>query len=314
MAKGRVGGAHSKIRGKVGGFIYQIKKDANGQLMQHVYSQSETREYSNTEPQISARMRMGMVHRMYRHLSPLIKESFIGLPKGTLQLQHFTKINYPLLTEDYNLPDNAPRSFDWIAKRNMAAPAGRWIIAQGVLPALSGFRLEYEENFDGMISLVWDDVLPNTTLRQLFTVMNINPGDLIYIFSYAREYYNPDDMDASKLANVNSIIDLIKIEVHGAEYLDKQISSINLDDVFKSDDKWYFNASYSRYYRTFDLLAMRPRSTKQYQVACIAPLTVRQSAGTIMWSTAQFQWGDGFYDERYPMHSPAEVYESWAAK
>ena len=116
MARSRLGGSRSKLRGACGSVIYQMRKGADGKTEQIVQARPEEREYSNTEAQIKARMIMGQIQRMFHILPRLIQTAFATIPMGALSLQHFSKLNRPLLVVDYETNFNVYGDFDWREK------------------------------------------------------------------------------------------------------------------------------------------------------------------------------------------------------
>ena len=131
MARGRLGGTKAKIRGKVGSEIYQLKRDPNGALIQSVYGQNPNPTYTNTKAQAKNRCIMGQVERMWHWLPQIIKDSFASVPRGALSFQRFSKLNYPLLREDFDTHFSENNVYSWVPKREMQAPAGTWLLTDG---------------------------------------------------------------------------------------------------------------------------------------------------------------------------------------
>lgn len=135
MARGRVGGTRSKVRGAVGSEIYTIGKDGEGRLTQIVSARPDSRAYSNTPAQAKNRCIMGMIHRMFHFLPDYIRQGYSGIPEGTLSFQHFAKINYNNLRKDFEEHFSGDNVFSWKKKHVLIPPAGPWILIQSDLPA-----------------------------------------------------------------------------------------------------------------------------------------------------------------------------------
>ena len=82
MARGRLGGTKSKIRGKVGSEVYQLKRDPNGTLLQSVYAMPESPTYSNSERQAKNRCIMGQIERMWHLLPDIIRQCYADVAAG----------------------------------------------------------------------------------------------------------------------------------------------------------------------------------------------------------------------------------------
>jgi len=302
MGRGRIGGTRSKIRGAVGAEIYQIRKNAEGKFSQIVQTRPESREYSNTPAQIRARMIMGQIQRMFHIIPDLIKSGFSDVPVGTLSLQHFAKLNAPLLKAQYDSLYSEYGDFDWRPKRDVTAPAGCWILTDGQLP---------EYNPDGVWTLMYNatdiDFTYNidvqlSTLGDLLQAMNLERGDRLYCIFFAKhgESYVPSiDINYWEVSNeFDDDFPLIECPDEGFFVYHGNLTQSNSPSLTHA---WY----------DFSLSAQD--ITPRMIMACIAFIKVHpMTDGSVLFSSSRFRW----YDDRpwrfFPMNTPEDVYESWS--
>lgn len=181
MARGRVGGTRSKVRGAVGSEIYTIGKNDDGRLTQIVSARPESRAYSNTPAQAKNRCIMGMIHRMFHFLPEYIQQGYTGIPAGTLSFQHFAKINYDNLRQDFENNFSGDNVFSWQKKRVFNPPAGPWILIQSDLPA---FRINGRISGDALGCMFDFDtygVSGHVTLGDALIQWGLKLNDLLHV-------------------------------------------------------------------------------------------------------------------------------------
>ena len=188
MARGRLGGTKAKIRGKVGSEIYQLKRDPNGTLVQSVYGQNPNPTYTNTEAQAKNRCIMGQIERMWHWLPKIIKDSFATIPRGALSFQRFSKLNYPLLREDFETHFSENNVYSWVPKREMQAPAGTWLLTDGTLPDVTWDNAVFSRGWNNGLEISWLKSFPNATYGDFLSNFEVQMGDRLILALYRRDY------------------------------------------------------------------------------------------------------------------------------
>lgn len=304
MGRQSIPGARSKVRGKVGGTIYQIRRDENGKQVQIEKAAEESRVNNNTPEQALARMTMGQVQRMFHALPQVIKDAYINTPRGTLSFQHFAKLNYPLLKADRINHWTEFGDFDWRNKRDMTPPAGKWILTDGNYPQMSWDYLEVSYVDNNNVNLRWVQVQPDWTLQKLLQKMNLEISDEVWVIYFIQT--QPDYVPAVEVSKfrINPRYHLTdKLEDIDLEYLFLQFEGpqctqlcVLWDDDELSWDMWAF-------------------TDEDYVVANAAWMRVNRDDGNVRFSSAQFQWlinpTNPLYGVWYHMLTPQIAYMSW---
>lgn len=301
MARGKLGGTKAKVRGQIGGEIYQVKRASDGTLMQSVYAKPESVEYSNTDAQAKARMIMGQIERMFKALPDVINDSYIKIPRGTLSFQHFSKINYPLLKDQVENHWDEIGDFDWRDKRDMTPPAGAWLLTDGTY-----HQMNYDSAYVSVTTyndfyLTWQGVQWDWQVKDLLELLNLSLDDYIWFFYYMK-----------KAPEWNPEIKVLKIrfnpDVHSNDYLE----DIDLEDLWVSDTP-------NRPSFGFDLdgegelrfIVNDFDRNVEYVVANGCLLILNANNGNTLFSTAQFEWLIARTQDVYPIKSPAQAFVSW---
>lgn len=302
MARGRVGGIRTKKRGAVGSTIYQIRHSSSGQLEQVLQSRPESREYSNTDAQIKARMIMGQIQRMFHVLPGIIKTGFYKIPRGTLSFQHFAKINRPLLEEDFDTNFDDYGDFDWRPKRDVTAPAGRWVLTEGSLPEVVPDNVSIVVNTPTDVQADFNVQSVNATYGALLDRMGINIGDSFYIVTFRKD-------SATQIPHVD-VHEFLALALHSRE--------TRLDDIPEGELFGYKGIADSYIvWGTSDNMVTFNLTYQDFEpacvIACFAFLIVRRySNGAVQFSSSRFRW----YGDRpwrwFQMFSPWMVYQTWA--
>lgn len=100
MAKARVGGTKSKIRGQVGDIVYQVKRNDDGTYTQYTYLKGQRTEEVLTPRLQAQRMCMAIVESMMRDLKPVARISFQWAKTKTASLNAFSSNNLRLVQRD----------------------------------------------------------------------------------------------------------------------------------------------------------------------------------------------------------------------
>lgn len=93
MARSSIGGASSMIRGAVGDYVYQIRKDLGSGATQVVLSYNRERKNPNTKYQCLARMQIALMERAMTVMLPVIQDSFQGVAAGVTSVNTFVSLN-----------------------------------------------------------------------------------------------------------------------------------------------------------------------------------------------------------------------------
>lgn len=301
MARGKLGGTKAKVRGQIGGDIYQVKRASDGTLMQSVYAKPESVEYSNTEAQAKARMIMGQIERMFKALPDVITDSYIKIPRGTLSFQHFSKINYPLLKDQVENHWNEIGDFDWRDKRDMTPPAGSWLLTDGTY-----HQMNYDSAYVSVTTyndfyLTWQGVQWDWQVKDLLELLNLSLDDYIWFFYYMK-----------KAPDWKPEIKVLKMRFNPEVLIDDVLDDIGVEDLWVSDtpDRPSFgfdldNQGELRFVvNDFD-------KNVEYVVANGCLLILNANNGNTLFSTAQFEWLIARNQDVYPIKSPAQAFVSW---
>ena len=302
MARSRLGGSRSKLRGACGSVIYQMRKGADGKTEQIVQARPEEREYSNTEAQIKARMIMGQIQRMFHILPQLIQTAFSTIPMGTLSLQHFAKLNRPLLAEDYETHYNVYGDFDWREKRDMTAPAGRWILTEGQMPEIIPDRVSIVANVPTDVEAAWSYLDASATYGDLLTQMGMVPGDRIYFLMFRKDK-----------ATMTPAIDVHYFQASTIYPLETLLEDVAEDELFAYSGNADGHNSANPNTRYFDFQITYQDFEPESVIACFAFILFHRDAnGYIKFSSSRFRW----YGDRpwrwFDMQTPWFAHRSWA--
>jgi hypothetical protein len=304
MGRQSIPGARSKVRGKVGDTVYQIRRDGNGKQVQIVKAAEESRADNNTREQALARMTMGQVQRMFHALPQVIKDAYESTPRGTLSFQHFCRLNYPLLKQDRINHWQEFGEFDWRRKRDMTPPAGKWILADGSYPKMNYDSVEVSVVTSNNVNMHWKGVQPTWTVAQMLQKMSLALTDEIWIIYFIQ--IHPDYVPAVEVAkfhfnprvHLSDIIEDVDLENLFQQFEGPECSQIfNLwDDGDLSWDMWAF-------------------SDAEYIVANAAFMRVNRDDGTCRFSSAQFEWlidpVNPKYGVWYKMLTPRIAFLTW---
>ena len=143
MARGRVGGTKSKLRGVVGDVIYQIAKNPYGDYDQKVIEYTREKLNNNTKWQALARMQIAMFQRCMSELTPIIKCSYQGVKTGVTSVNYFVSQNMKLV-QDFCIDhwkDGGGYSFPY--KGREYESFGQFLISTGSYQVPSQFSFSF---------------------------------------------------------------------------------------------------------------------------------------------------------------------------
>lgn len=302
MARKRIGGTKTKLKGKLGSLIFRCKRTEKGKLECSSYVAPLSRTNNNTSGQIKARMIMGQIERMFHILPNIIKDAWIDVERGTLSFQHFSKINYQLLQDDFNNHFDSGNVFDWRPKYLLSAPAGPWILSRGDLEALNYDSLKFVNNINNGVQVIVDIPDLNFTTRQLLDYMGLKCGDKLTFLLFRQD--EPYD---------SPYIQEVKFSVPRNLNLDEIVAESYSDEIIVPDDTEISTSYYHLRKRQFVVMFEDANSLLDYRCSCFAPLITRQSGDKFSFSDATFTWGDDANYVIYIKRSPADVYQTWQA-
>lgn len=158
MASGIVGGAHSKIKGQVGGTIYQIRRNPDGSYSQIEYAKGQQTS-SSTTPRLQAqRMCMAMVQSMMNQLKPIARISMQSGANKSKSLNAFSNNNVRLVANDCKANWYTGNQFVYPEKKpdysDVNDLGGAWLISSGTL----NFNIWDSEIFDNYPEVKFRDV------------------------------------------------------------------------------------------------------------------------------------------------------------
>lgn len=304
MGRQSIPGARSKVRGKVGDTVYQIRRDENGKQIQIAKAAEESRADNNTREQALARMTMGQVQRMFHALPQVIKDAYESTPRGTLSFQHFCKLNYPLLKQDRIDHWQEFGEFDWRRKRDMTPPAGKWILADGSYPKMTYDSIEVSYVDNNNVNMHWANVQGIWTMAQLLQKMTLSLTDEIWIIYFIQ----------AKPSNVPSV-EVAKFRFNPHIRLSDIVDDIDLENMFVQFEGPTCSQMFNLWEDgdlSWDMWAF---TDEDYVVANAAYMRVNRDDGNCRFSSAQFEWlinpVSPQYGVWYRMLTPRIAFLTW---
>lgn len=300
MGRSRIAGARGKVRGAVGGAIYQIAKNGNGTLQQIVYARNRERKNNNTPEQARARMIMGQIQRMFHILPNIIRGAFDTIPNGAQCFWHFAKLNYPLLQSDFDNNFEGYGNFDFRPKYDMTAPAGSWILTDGVLPEVVPDIVSSSQFVPEEIGFEFDMKSQSATYGDLLRRIGMQRGDTLYVLFYRKDNGadNPLIETCSFRAKNEVPGDTLLNDMTEDEYFDyKGVLDCHQNFTFTDN---HFNISIGDY--SIDT---------PVRLACIAFLIYRPTDGYPLFSSSQFRWFNSEWWRYYETRKISQAYQNW---
>lgn len=300
MARAKLGGCKTHLKGKLGDTIHRVVRSKTGKLISTSYAVPAARIDNNTDAQVKARMIMGQIERMFHVLPDIIKNAFINIDAGTLSFQHFARLNYPLLVTDYENHYDLNPNFDWRAKYDVTAPAGEWILSDGNLPSLNYDQLLFYQTTNNGVEVNVNNAGRCLTIGQLLDYMNLQEGDTLVFFLFRKEvtFEQPH---------------IFQVVYHVATSLDREClidDTLENDIIIPEDDTNSGSIVYNEDGH-FSIWWEDTWATTPYMCSCFAPLIIRQVKEKQLFSSATFSWGTEITALQYTRNAPNDVVESW---
>lgn len=289
------------LSGALGSNIYLVRRSAANKSEQIIQSRPESREYSNTDAQVKARMIMGQIQRMFHLIPDLIKTGFATIPMGTLSLQHFSKMNRPLLADDYDNHYYTYGAFDWQEKRSMVAPAGCWKLTEGQWPEINPDHVHVVANVPTDVEFSYDYTDHYATYGDLLEHMKLQRGDRIYVVMFRKDG-----------ADMIPSIDIHFFEASKSYPLNTLLEDVAENELFSYHGDMDANNFADPDSLTFTFNITAQDITPSVVIACFAFIRFRKNAdGSILFSSSTFQWYNSEPWRYFPMHAPYDVFDSW---
>ena len=300
MARGRLGGTKSKIRGKVGTDIYQLKRDPNGTLVQSVYGQNPNPTYSNTEKQAKNRCIMGQVERMWQALPQIIKDSFANVPQGALSFQRFSKLNYPLLREDFDTHFEKDNEFSWVRKRWPDTPAGPWILTNGTLPQVTWDYAGFTYGWNNSIYISWHKSYPNATYGDFLSNFGVQMGDRLILVFYRLD--SPSN---------NQSVECWTFRPRQDYSIDTPWQEVDDEHIFDTDCPYLQVGGYSSEEPEFYWSIDTQDYPQEIKIACFALFIARDTDKGTLFSSSKFVWAQRNVELGYHRETPQTIFPTW---
>lgn len=300
MGRGRLGGTKSKIRGKVGSEIYQLKRDATGDLVQSVYSAPVNPTKTNSPAQAKARCIMGQIERMWHIIPQVIKDAYATIAPGTLSFQHFSKLNYDYVRSRFDLSENAGGSLNWKEKRELAAPAGEWFLCDGTLPEVVFPNWSWEERYNNSIDFYYYPPDYDFSIGYLRQFIGYEHGDILRLYVFV-------DYADGRLADIHVEDVRLNPELSDYEFIPFQ-SSYNIL-IPTTPSEWQFSVGVQR--DAVHVQVLCPQDTIRRIIACACWQIIRPTDKGTLFSSCQFRWFITAGSNFYPIRNTLSVWPSW---
>lgn len=300
MARGRIGGTKSKIRGKVGGDIYQLTRDPNGVLVQSVYAQNPNPKYTNTEVQAKNRCIMGQIERMWHIIPDVIRDAYSKIVPGTLAFQHFSKINYDYVRNEFRLTPLSESTINWKEKRDLSAPAGEWLLCDGTLPEVYFSQFSWLDGYNNYIDWFYDAQATYNHVSLLLDFMGYQIGDILRFYTFV-DY--PDETSAT----IVYIDTILNPQLSPASRLPLDLSEGVFIPIHETE--WKVLAGFNLGMPKIRLQC--PQDSEKRIIACACLQLIRQTAKTTLFSSCQFRWFQTPNSQFYPRKTAYDVWPSW---
>lgn len=300
MARGRLGGTKAKIRGKVGTEIYQLKRDPDGDLVQSVYGQNLNPAYSNTELQAKNRCIMGQIERMWHWLPQIIKDSFASVPRGALSFQRFSKLNYPLLREDFETHYSENNVYSWVPKREMQAPAGPWLLTDGTLPQVTWDNAVFSRGWNNGLEISWLKSFDNATYGDFLSNFGIQMGDRLILAIFRQDY-----------PSLNQYVETWTFRPRQDYSPATPWSDVKNEKPFDTNCPYIQIASLEWIDHTFSWDIDTQDYPHVMKIACMALFIARDTDKGTLFSSSRFVWAQHPGNDGYQRVTPQAVFPSW---
>lgn len=188
MAKAKIGGTSGKKRGYVGNTLYQLTRDANGELVQLQRAKELSREYTNTDQQALNRMLMGTIEMAMATCKGYVKDTFQDAKTQKIAYQMFSAYNYALIKEDARAHWNSGYLFDYPSKSQKERRGGCFLISDGSLnfewPGTWNGGSFYEQRIRFRTDLTSQPL----TMKAFRELNGFGAGDTIKFFAFCPDF------------------------------------------------------------------------------------------------------------------------------
>lgn len=260
----------------------------------------ENPTYSNSDKQAKNRCIMGQIERMWHLLPDIIRQCYAQVAEGALSFQRFSRLNYPLLKQDFDNHFDGNNVFDWQAKRVMNAPAGTWQLTEGVLPAVRWDTTECAQGWNNSYMITWYDRFPNATYGDFLSLFGLQHGDTLVSVNFRQMY-----------SDASTHVDVFKFQPRSDYAADKPWSEVDDEHVFVTDCPYRVFAGLIYNWNTFYFEIDAQDAPSWLKIACFAFFVVRPSENGTLFSSCKFRWALNTTQYGYHRAAPAEIFGSW---
>ena len=300
MARGRLGGTKAKIRGKVGSEIYQLKRDPDGTLIQSVYGQNLKPTYTNTEAQAKNRCIMGQIERMWHWLPQIIQDSFSSIPRGALSFQRFSKLNYPLLREDFETHFEENNVYSWVPKREMLAPAGPWILTDGTLSPVTWDDAVFSRGWNNGLEISWLKSFSSATYGDFLSNFGVQMGDRLILAIFRKDY-----------PSLNQYVETWTFRPRQDYTPDTPWDYVEGEKPFDTNCPYRQMTALTSIDHTFSWEIDTQDYPHVMKIACMALFIARDTDKGTLFSSSRFVWAQGIGNDGFQRITPQAVFPSW---
>lgn len=189
MARSRIGGGRTKLRGVVGDVIYQISKNPYGDYEQRIINYTREKLNRNTRQQCLARMQIAMFQRCMTLWTPIVKDSYQGVKSGLTSIDHFVSINMKSV-QDYCISDwGNSYGFSFPEKGKAYQSFGPFVISEGSYRVPSNFHVKLKSTLLGHVSFQIDFPAGKRRLYDIRKIFGFSYSDAINLFVWGGQGY-----------------------------------------------------------------------------------------------------------------------------
>lgn len=323
MASGIVGGTHSKIKGQVGGTIYQIRKNPDGSYSQIEYAKGQQTS-SSTTPRLQAqRMCMAMVQSMMKQLKPVACISMQSAPNKSKSLNAFSNNNVRLVANDCKANWYSDNQFVYPEKLTNYADVndmgGSWLISAGTLQ----FNVFDDRIFDDYPAIKFDGVPPGThyfygvqfnvrlsemTLREFLEARRMTRLDKVVFCAFRRWVDFVTDPDDPKEYMRHSYI-IAKMNPKFPDYV--RLNEDNIAELFEFNTNHQVSLLIARDSSCFAFGFLTDYANTDEECYYTAAFSESHLTGRKLISSSTYQSTIDTPGQWLLDHAPADVFGTW---
>lgn len=323
MASGRVGGTRSKIRGQVGGTVYQVVRNPDGSYTQISYGKPEDVTQSITPRLQAQRMCTCMVEALMRDLRPVATISMQSAANKSKSLNAFSSFNLRLVAEDCKAHWNGGNRFHYPYTSNI----GEANEQLGGMFLLSSGTFQYN-GFDGVVHYssaidVWPEAY---FLGKRFAGLQFNLyGSNETVESFLRRHYLTV-LDSMVFACFHSWMDAtifpddpvfttrhsyVLLTINPNVPTDAIVTPDVLDELFLAQSDWEVFRRVSDDGRKYLVGVLVDNKNDDAYIYTMGGFTISYMDGKKKVSSSSFKQTDGSDDSYFIGAAPADVFGSW---